>query len=188
MSNGRQIKLSFIQRLFGHLKTVHTHRAMVRKNCFACGLYRQGLTHDLSKYSPSEFWPSVKYYQGYRSPYAYEKELKGYSPGWLHHKGHNRHHWEYWYDTINGVFQPIEMPYRYLVEMVCDRVAASHTYLKEHYTSSSALEYYLNKKESGYMHPNTQKELEKILRMIAEDGEAAVFARLKTSIQNNQPL
>lgn len=175
-------------RLGGHLHTVHMHRNMVRKNCFACGLYWQGLTHDLSKYSPSEFCPSVKYYQGYRSPYAYEKELLGYSAGWLHHKGRNRHHWEYWYDTIDGVFQPIEMPYRFLVEMVCDRVAASKTYLKDQYTSSSALEYFLKKKESAYMHPKTRKELYKILKMISDEGEKTVFRKLKESITNHQPL
>ena len=70
-----------------HLETVNHHRAEVMKNCFACGLYRQGLTHDLSKYEPAEFLVSVKYFQGYRSPYIYEKELHGYSLGWLHHKG-----------------------------------------------------------------------------------------------------
>lgn len=167
---------------------MHIHRSLVRRNCFECGLYWQGLTHDLSKYSLSELVPSLEYYQGYRSPYAYEKELIGYSAGWLHHKGRNRHHWEYWYDTIDGVFQPIEMPYRFLVEMVCDRVAASRTYLKDKYTSSSALEYFLNKKESGYIHPRTREELEKILRMIADEGEDAVFLKLKKSLKNNQPV
>ena len=90
----------FLKRLFGHLKTVHLHRSLVRKHCFACGLYRQGILHDLSKYSPGELIPSIRYYQGWRSPYPYEKELKGYSLGWLHHKGRNLHHWEYWYDTM----------------------------------------------------------------------------------------
>ena len=63
-----------MQKIFGHLKTVHHHRKLVRKYCFECGLYYQGLTHDLSKYSPSELFESIKYYQGYRSPYSYEKE------------------------------------------------------------------------------------------------------------------
>ena len=57
------------------------------KNCFAVGLYRQGLLHDLSKYSWEEFATGVKYYQGNRSPNAAEKEEKGYSAAWLHHKG-----------------------------------------------------------------------------------------------------
>ena len=91
---------TFLQKTFLHLKTIHEHRSLVRKFCFQCGLYKQGLTHDLSKYSFAELLPSIHYYQGYRSPYTKEKELLGYSLGWLHHKGCNKHHWEYWYDTV----------------------------------------------------------------------------------------
>ena len=79
----------------GHLKTVHHHRALVRKHCFRVGLYWQGLTHDLSKYAPVEWIPGVKYYQGNRSPNEAERAAKGYSSAWLHHKGRNRHHLEY---------------------------------------------------------------------------------------------
>jgi len=100
----------YLKRLSAHLRTINEHRYQVMKNCFACGLYRQGLTHDLSKYSFSEFHESVKYFQGTRSPYAYEKEHFGFAAGWLHHKGRNKHHWEYWYDIINGKWQPLEMP------------------------------------------------------------------------------
>ena len=65
----------------------------VMKNCFAVRLYRQGLLHDLSKYSWEEFATGVKYYQGNRSPNAAEKEEKGYSAAWLQkHKGRNKHH------------------------------------------------------------------------------------------------
>ena len=125
--------LPYHTRLIRHLETVREHRNLVRRNCFACGLYSQGLKHDLSKYSPSEFLVSVRFFQGYRSPYMKEKELYGFSEGWLHHKGRNPHHWEYWYDMIDGKWQPIRMPYRYIVEMVCDRVAACRVYLKDKY-------------------------------------------------------
>ena len=54
--------------LYDHLHTVNAHRRWVRRYCFKLGLVWQGLIHDLSKYSPTEFWRSVKYYQGYRSP------------------------------------------------------------------------------------------------------------------------
>ena len=125
----RKTKYSLLERLTGHLKTVHMHRSLVRKHCFACGLYLQGLTHDLSKYSPGELIPSIRYYQGYRSPYPYEKELKGYSMGWLHHKGRNLHHWEYWYDTFpDKGWVPVKMPDKYLVESICDRIAACKSY------------------------------------------------------------
>lgn len=120
---------------------------------------------------PEEFWESVKYFQGDRSPYIYEKEHFGYAPGWLHHKGINKHHWEYWYDMINGKWTPLEMPFNYFVEMVCDRVGACRIYQKEHYTKESALQYYLSRGDRWAMHPETAKKLEDVLRDIADRGE-----------------
>ena len=176
-------KRSTLYKFFHHLHTIDTHRYAVMRNCFKCGLIRQGLTHDLSKYSWSEFHESVKYFQGNRSPYIYEKEHFGYAPGWLHHKGRNKHHWEYWYDMINGKWTPLEMPFNYFVEMVCDRVAACRIYQKDKYTKESALNYFLTRNDSKYMHPETAKMLEAVLRDIAENGEDAVFAKLKVQVK-----
>ncbi len=176
-------EMSGIHKFFKHLHTIDHHRYVVMKNCFKCGLYRQGLRHDLSKYSRVEFWESVKYFQGDRSPYIYEKEHFGYAPGWLHHKGHNKHHWEYWYDTIDGKWAPIEMPFNYFVEMVCDRVAACRIYQKDNYTKESALQYYQTRCDRKWMHPKTAKMLEDILEDIAKRGEDAVFADLKIKVK-----
>ena len=178
-------EIPYIKRFFLHLHTVNTHRWEVMKNCFKCGLYSQGLRHDLSKYSPSEFLVSVRYFQGNRSPYMYEKEKYGCSFGWLHHKGRNRHHWEYWYDMVSGKWTPLEMPYHYLVEMVCDRVAACRIYQKDAYTKESALNYYLSRNDRFIMHENTARMLEEILREIAQNGEDAVFAKLKKEIKKH---
>lgn len=172
-----------LKRLGGHLATVAEHRREVRKNCFKCGLYSQGLRHDLSKYSLPEFLVSVKYFQGDRSPYVYEKEQFGFSEGWLHHKGRNRHHWEYWYDMIKGKWVPLEMPFPFFVEMVCDRVAACKIYQKEKYTQRSALEYFEKRNDRCYMHEKTAARLEEVLKDIAENGEDAAFARLKAELQ-----
>ena len=68
--------MSFAKRFFGHLHTINTHRFLVMKTCFKCGMYAQGLLHDLSKYSFSEFWPSVTYFQGDRSPISKEKQVR----------------------------------------------------------------------------------------------------------------
>lgn len=170
---------NFFYRFFHHLKTVNHHRFLVCKHCFACGLYYQGLTHDLSKYSLAELIPSIRYYQGNRSPYAKEKELFGCSYGWLHHKGRNKHHWEYWYDLVGGKLIPIEMPIRYFVEMVCDRMAACKTYQGKNYTDASALEYFMTKKDRQYMHPQTAKQLEYILTLLKDKGEKETFRYLK---------
>ena len=175
-------KLPYFKRLKSHFDTVNQHRFEVMKNCFACGLYTQGLTHDLSKYSWPEFHVSVKYFQGTRSPYMYEKEHFGFSYGWLHHKGRNRHHWEYWYDMIKGRWVPLEMPLPFFIEMVCDRVAACKIYQKDKYTQRSALEYYEKRNDRLYMHEKTAAKLEAVLKDIAENGEDAAFARLKAEL------
>lgn len=188
-TNSETKRPGFFRRLFGHLKTVRKHRRLVRRHCFACGLYRQGLLHDLSKYSPGELIPSVRYFQGWRSPYPYEKELNGYSLGWLHHKGRNLHHWEYWYDTFpDKGWVPVRMPDKYLAESVCDRIAACKTYRKEAYKDSDALEYFLTKPDAEYMHPETAASMERILRMVAEDGEERAFAYIKKCLHDKTPL
>ena len=120
-------------KLINHLKTINQHKYYVTKLCFQCGLYKQGLLHDLSKYMPVELFAGIKYYQGFRSPNAAQKEAEGYSKAWLHHKGINKHHMEYWIDySAEGDHHlaGIRMPERYVAEMFCDRVAASKTYRK----------------------------------------------------------
>ena len=85
-------------KLIKHVLLVTRHRFLVTVGFFRMGLYRQGLIHDLSKFSFDEFWSSVKYYQGSRSPLNAQREDVGYSEAWLHHKGRNKHHCEYWFD------------------------------------------------------------------------------------------
>lgn len=164
-----------------HFKTITKHRWLVREGCFRVGLYWQGLTHDLSKYSPTEFRSGARYYQGTRSPNAAEREDKGYSEAWIHHKGRNRHHYEYWTDMNRETrnYEAVEMPRKYLVEMVMDRRAACIVYQREKYTDASALNYYLGSKERNLMHPQTQRELEYILTMLRDDGEEKTFAYLR---------
>ena len=103
-----------------HFKTITRHRFIVMAGCFRVGLYWQGLTHDLSKYSPTEFLQGARYYQGIRSPNAAEREVKGYSEAWMHHKGRNRHHYEYWTDMNmeRRVYESVPMPRKYLVEPI----------------------------------------------------------------------
>ena len=174
------------QRIIGHLKTVYQHRSLVRSYCMQCGLYWQGWTHDLSKYSLCELIPSIRFYQGWRSPYAYEKQLYGYSSGWLHHKGVNKHHWEYWYDTIDGKWQPVAMPDRYVIESMCDRLAACRVYRKADYTPQDALLYFRH--TQAPMHAETARILEHLLKMIAEQGEKETFQTIRRLRKKHLPL
>ena len=57
-----------------HFKTIMKHKIEVGKVCFKFGLYWQGLAHDLSKFSITEFAPSARYFQGTGSPIDKEKE------------------------------------------------------------------------------------------------------------------
>jgi len=166
----------------GHLRTVNHHRMLVCRHCFAVGLYWQGLCHDLSKYSPIEFFAGVKYFQGNRSPNDAQRKAEGVSTAWLHHKGRNRHHLEYWIDYKNGGMDGMEMPTRFVVEMLCDRMAASKTYRKEQYTDRDPYDYYIRSKSHYLIHPKTQKLLETMLIWLKEEGEAETFRRIRTEI------
>ena len=133
---------------------------MVMRGCFSVGLYRQGILHDLSKYMPSEFFVGARYYQGTQSPNNAERLEKGYSSAWLHHKGRNKHHYEYWtdYSVKRGAgIVPAKMPLRYVVEMFMDRVAASKNYNKGSYTDDLPLRYYQSGSAARYMHDDTRK-------------------------------
>ena len=176
-----------MNRIFGHFKTITTHRHAVIRHAFKAGIGFQGLFHDLSKYSPTEFIPGAKYYQGTRSPNEREREIHGYSVAWMHHKGRNRHHFEYWNDVNvqTKKYDSVKMPMRFLKEMFCDRVAASKIYAKDKYHNAYALEYFNRGNARNIMHPDTAKILESWLTMLANDGEKATFEYIK-SIPNSQ--
>ena len=173
-----------------HFKTISKHKMLVMQGCFKVGLYKQGLLHDLSKYTPSEFLIGVRYFQGNRSPNSAERDDKGYSEAWMHHKGRNRHHYEYWNDmdmqTRQYVYLPV--PRKYLAEMVMDRIAASKTYQGSAYTDASALNYLLNSREQHIMHPKTRRELEYILTMLRDKGESETFTYIKTQLLRGKPF
>lgn len=167
---------------YEHLKTITKHKMEVMKNCFAVGLYKQGLLHDLSKYSWVEFSRGAKYYQGDRSPNDAEREDKGYTLAWLHHKGRNKHHLEYWIDystdkTKGLVGMP--MPTEYVIEMFCDRIAACKIYNKDKYTDRHPLDYYMRGRAGKILHKDSAALLEEFLHMLADRGEEYTFRYIR---------
>ena len=177
-----------MNKLIGHFRTITKHRHAVIRNCRRAGIFWQGLRHDLSKYSPTEFIPGVKYYVGTRSPNELERMDKGYSAAWLHHKGRNRHHFEYWsdYNPVERRVGPVKMPLRYVIEMVCDRMAASKIYLGDKYTDASALEYFVHGKSHRVIHPETSDLCERLLTMLADEGEEKTFAYMRRLLKENK--
>ena len=179
--------------LFGHLKTITRHHHMVMLGCFKVGLYRQGLLHDLSKISPAEFIPGVKYYQGgKRSPIGAERRATGISKAWLHHKAHNKHHLEYWLDWTAekpAVLRGMPIPKRYLAEMAIDRMSAAKVYLGAEYTDESPLKYLTEPERSNdlkFMHPDTGNTLKTLYGILAREGEDAFYHSLRELIRTGK--
>lgn len=164
-----------------HLKTVCKHKQWVFYYCCKAGIPWQGLVHDLSKFSPTEFWESVKYYQGFRSPIDYCKEINGWSAAWLHHKGRNKHHYEYWQDNFDRGGTPLPMPHKYMLEMLCDYLGAGRAYMGKAFNYTAEYEWWLNKiSHSIAMHPATQKQIGEWLLLLKNHGDDA-FDEIKKS-------
>ncbi len=176
--------MNLFEKTKGHIKTVLTHKHRVFMNCLKAGIPLQGLVHDLSKFSPEELIPSIRYFQGNRSPNEAERESTGYSRAWMHHKGRNKHHFEYWtdYDFRTKKMSPMPMPYLYIVEMFCDRVAASQTYMKDKFTTDAPLGYFLLAKGRRVIDPETSDTLERMLTMYRDKGEKETFKCIRHSV------
>lgn len=178
-----------MKKFFGHLKTVLIHKHIVFIHSIKAGIPMRGFMHDFSKFAPSEFIYGVKYYtNGKKSPNENERANRGYSSAWMHHKGRNKHHFEYWtdYSPIEKRVTPIKMKYIYLIEMFCDRVAASKVYQGDNYTNKHPLEYFLRGKPNRIIHPVTSDELEKLLIMLAENGEKYTFNYIRKNKKYNE--
>ena len=157
-----------------HFRKIQTHRKWVRHYCFGIGLYKQGLLHDLSKYSPTEFFESVKYYQGTSSPIDASKAENGYSMAWFHHRGRNLHHHVMWIDNFDETGgTPILMPYQYFAEMICDYLAAGRAYMGKDFTFAAENEWWKKKRAKGLAMPEKQmKMIDFIFDTLAEREES----------------
>ena len=172
-------------KLFKHFKTITKHKFYVMKLCFRFGLYKQGLKHDLSKYSWTELVTGTKYYLGYKSPNSNERDTIGYSSAWLHHKGRNKHHWEYWIDFTSKGIIAIEMPINYVVEMFCDRVAATMVYQGTQFNFKAPLDYY-NKTHHYYViNENTDRILRDMLERLANSNLDETIEYIKEKYLRN---
>lgn len=178
-----------MKQYYKHFITISKHKFYVMKFCFKCGLYRQGLLHDLSKYSPIEFLNGVKYFNGKKSPIDVEKSMKGYSLAWQHHKGRNPHHWEYWIDNIGDNAKngnppdAIEMPLNYVFEMICDWIGAGIVYSKSKPSYNAPydtpINYYKEHSSEKLINSNTTILIEKLLHLIEEKGINAFCLKAK---------
>ena len=165
-----------IKNIIKHFALITHHRWVVFKLCCRVGIPWRGLVHDLSKYSPTEFWESVKYYNGSHSPITEAKKEKGYSDAWLHHKGRNKHHSEYWVD-YNAKNQTPMMPYKYAAEMVCDKMAAGIIYQGENWKKEYELSYWMKEKEITQMNQSLKDFVTEVMTQVAEKGIKETYTK-----------
>lgn len=165
-----------LKNLIGHFCLITKHKWVVFKLCVKVGQPWRGLVHDLSKYSPTEFWEGVKYFNGGHSPIVDCKKKEGYSKAWLHHRGRNRHHLEYWVDVKAPEKTPI-MPYKFVAEMLCDKLAAGIIYMGKDWTKEYELQYWL--KERGEVEVNEQIKLliTDFFTQVSKDGINKVLTK-----------
>ena len=165
-----------LENILKHLIVINKHRWNVFKLCFKVGIPWRGFLHDLSKFSPSEFFESVKYYQGNKSPIPIARKTKGYSSAWLHHKGRNKHHLEYWVDPRCKSYA-IVVPYKYAAEMACDKMAASIVYNGKNWTTRSEYDYWMKEKQISIVHPKIDNFLTEIFRQVIDQGINKVYTK-----------
>lgn len=183
--------MRIIHNAIGHMKTINHHKKLVMQGCFRLGLYGQGLLHDLSKYTWPELRIGIRYFRDDQSPHNGEREKYGYSTAWLHHKGRNKHHAEYWIDYTTGPDKHVagmKMPVKYLIEMFVDRISASKNYRADEYKDTDPLEYYEKRKSYMIVHDDTRRQLEFLLHMLAEKGEDETFAYIRKHILRNNHM
>lgn len=162
--------MNYLYKTIKHTQLVFTHKYYVFKNCCRAGIPIKGILHDLSKLHPVEFFESVKYYNGKRSPIDECKEDKGYSLAWFHHRGRNKHHWEHWVDNLEKGMTPTLMPYEYALEMVCDWLGAGQAYEKENWSFESQFRWWKNKKKVAIIHPVVKYFVDYILYQLYKDN------------------
>ena len=168
--------MNIITKAFKHFKTVCTHKRCVFLACCKADIPWQGIKHDMSKFSPVEFFESIKYYSGTDSPINACKKENGISYAWLHHKGRNKHHYEYWQDNFDQGGQPLQMPYKYAIEQVCDYIGAGRAYMGDNFSYKAEYEWWKNRiKNPIKMHPQTLSFTESMLKTMAEENSSNVL-------------
>ncbi len=166
----------YLKNIVGHFMVITRHKWVVLKLCCKVGQPWRGLVHDLSKYSPTEFWEGVKYFNGKHSPITDAKKDKGYSQAWLHHKGRNKHHTDYWVDLSAPDKTPI-IPYQYVAEMLCDKLAAGMVYKGKDWTKEYELDYWLNERDKTLVNDQVEALITEFLTQVSKDGIDKVLTK-----------
>ena len=146
-----------VSNIVKHFHMICKHKRWVGYYCFKMGIPWRGIKHDISKFSPVEFWEGVKYYKGTDSPINECKRVNGWSKAWQHHKGRNDHHYEYFVDDFDHGGRALIMPFNCMLEMFCDYLGAGHAYMGKNFTYLDEQKWWKNKKAAPLkIHPVTK--------------------------------
>ena len=120
--------------------------------------------HDASKSEADEYKAYDAYFYGGNRSYAVVRE---FNYAWLRHIHRNPHHWQYWIlvnDDPDEGEVVMDMPYNYIIEMICDWWAFSH--MKGDLTE--IFKWYDDHADYMILSYNTRKEVEWILGKMRE--------------------
>lgn len=160
---------NILKGMIKHFILVSKHKWLVFKFSLRLGIPLRGLLHDLSKFSLEEFGESIKYYDGKISAIVVCKKENGYSKAWLHHKGRNKHHDWYWVDLDTEEVAPV-IPYKYMLEMICDKLSASITYNGKNWTQRSEYDYWMVERTKIIMNPKVDNFLTEVFTQVKDYG------------------
>lgn len=172
---------------FRYLKYVLRHKWFVLLKCIDFGIGWRGIVHDISKFSPSEWFPYVdKFYGGpwekYSDRHGDARNFPGYKytqewvderfrTAWLHHQRRNPHHWQYWVlRNDDGTIVCLEIPRKCALEMVADWWGAGRA-IKTHHDGGEydeLQEWYAKNRDKIMLHDNTREFVEEIVSGLYE--------------------
>ena len=159
-----------MSKYFKHFKMILKHKWFVFKACCRAGIIWRGIMHDMSKFSPIEFFESGRYFTGKSSPIDVAKKTQGVSYAWQHHKGRNPHHWEYWVDNLSDGGVGRAMPYKYALEMICDYIGAGQAYEGSDWSFDRPYDYWAEERAfRAKIHPSTLEFIDSIFWTIKEE-------------------
>lgn len=142
---------------WSYFKYIIDHKKNVGIECLKMGLFIHALTHDLSKFKPSEFIPYAKFFYSKDRANNYKQSDENdlnFQKGWNHHQKRNRHHWNYWVSvTRKNEVIPVEMPMKYVRQMVADWNGMSRKF------GGTTEEYFNKNKGSMILHPTTVERI-----------------------------
>lgn len=156
-----------------YINYVLRHKWYVGVECFKKGLFWRGLVHDLSKFRPSELFPYTNFFFGKhdgmfgknspRDKTGYYKPVdtgdSAFDNAWFCHQKRNKHHWQYWTIPDEAKVKPLEIPEKYVDEMMCDWIGAAKAQ-----KAGSIVKWWLANKDKMVYHPDTINYIERKLK------------------------